>query len=367
MFLNSCKAFFCLPLLLIRINIYFSFSALENSVYCFCCRHFPDNVKTSHEQSFTKTGYRDWKHAAGKSGGFHTHQRSQVHITSAMLWNNYKSMKERGTSVQCMVNDAHTKLVDENRHYLFVLASVLRCTALQQISQRGHLESGSTKKGEGNVREIMRLISMTDETVRKRLETGPRNAKYLHHDIQNEFLSLMAANIKNEIAQEVSKAKYFALIVDESKDISKTEQLSFVLRYVFENVIHEEFLGFCAASKLDAESLVQSILSVLKSHGIDVHSCVAQSYDGAAVMSGNVGGVQARLREIVPSALYIHCYAHRLNLVVVDCVRNIKASGEFFLILQRLYNFISGSAVHQHFKQLQQDNSTGKLLIKAVK
>ena len=70
----------------------------------------------------------------------------------------------------------------------------------------------------------MRLIGVNDKIVRSRLEDGPRNAKYLHHDIQNEFFSLMAANIKREIADEVAKSGYFALIVDESKDISKTEQ-----------------------------------------------------------------------------------------------------------------------------------------------
>ena len=35
--------------------------------------------------------------------------------------------------------------------------------------------------------------------------------------------------------------------------------------------------------------------------------------------------MQARFREIVGSdCIYIHCYAHRLNLVVVDTARGIK-------------------------------------------
>ena len=34
-------------------------------------------------------------------------------------------------------------------------------------------------------------------------------------------------------------------------------------------------------------------------------------------MSGRCSGVQQRIREIVPQAVYVHCLAHRLNFVIV--------------------------------------------------
>lgn len=43
---------------------------------------------------------------------------------------------------------------------------------------------------------------------------------------------------------------------------------------------------------------------------------MAQTYDGAAVMSGAVGGVQAHFQKKHPEAIYVHCYAHELNLVL---------------------------------------------------
>jgi len=51
---------------------------------------------------------------------------------------------------------------------------------------------------------------------------------------------------------------------------------------------------------------------------------VAQSYDGASVMSGHLNGVQTKIKEHHPTAVYIHCMAHRLNLVVVDVCTSIK-------------------------------------------
>lgn len=51
---------------------------------------------------------------------------------------------------------------------------------------------------------------------------------------------------------------------------------------------------------------------------------VAQSYYGASVMSGCLGGVKAKIKEKHPNAIYTHCMAHRLNLVVVDMCKGVK-------------------------------------------
>lgn len=45
---------------------------------------------------------------------------------------------------------------------------------------------------------------------------------------------------------------------------------------------------------------------------------VAHSCDGAALMSGHVNGIQQKLRQDHISAVYIHCMAHTLHLVLVD-------------------------------------------------
>ena len=49
-----------------------------------------------------------------------------------------------------------------------------------------------------------------------------------------------------------------------------------------------------------------------------------------SVMSGHCTGVQTRVREFAPYAAYIHCYAHVLNLVLVDSVKSVTHASEFF-------------------------------------
>ena len=120
-----------------------------------------------------------------------------------------------------------------------------------------------------------------------------------------------------QIAAETN-GNYYAIIADESRDTGHKEQMSLVLRYVVQedgihgkNVIKESFLGFAACGSLSAAGLCETLLTSLRDCRIDLLGCVAQCFDGAAVMS-----------ELCPKAIYVHCFAHRLNLVIVDVVHD---------------------------------------------
>ncbi|KAK0147428.1 Zinc finger MYM-type protein 1 [Merluccius polli] len=76
-------------------------------------------------------------------------------------------------------------------------------------------------------------------------------------------------------------------------------------------------------------------------------------------MSGKHSGVQARIKEVAKLAFYIHCNAHCLNLVLVDTVRGIAEAECFFSLLKQLYIYMSGSAVHPKWLQVQQEMYTG--------
>ena len=41
-------------------------------------------------------------------------------------------------------------------------------------------------------------------------------------------------------------------------------------------------------------------------------------FDGAAIFSGDKTGVQRRLKEILPHALFFHCHCHVLQLASVQ-------------------------------------------------
>jgi len=73
-------------------------------------------------------------------------------------------------------------------------------------------------------------------------------------------------------------------------------------------------------------------------------------------MSGWANGVQARIKSEVPHAVYVHCYAHRLNLVAVHCISDIREVKEFFDTVQLLYDFTSNNNTrHELFNKAQKN------------
>ena len=99
--------------------------------------------------------------------------------------------------------------------------------------------------------------------------------------------------------------------------------------------------------------MCETLLTSLRDRGIDLLGCVAQCFDDAAVMSGRCSGVQTRIRELCPKDIYVHCFSHRLNLVIVDVVHNTARADDLFTLLQSLHNFLCSPIVHEMYVKAQ--------------
>jgi len=96
----------------------------------------------------------------------------------------------------------------------------------------------------------------------------------------------------------------------------------------------------------------------LQAREFQLTKCVAQCYDGASVMSGKHAGVQQLFRERSGSpCFYVHCHAHRLNLVLVDCCKDISILSSVIGLMEAVYCFLTASVQrHAAFKQIQADD-----------
>ena len=329
------------------------YSAQSDAAFCFACRHFPPPSPSTQESVFTTIGYKNWKKATYRDGGFISHVKSDIHVVAMASWADFKIMAKRGTSVAQMVSDSYLRQVADNRLYIQSLGEVLLLTATQDIAQRGHREDkGSHNKG--NFLETLHLLARYNPVIASKLTDSPGNAKYYSPPLQNEMIETLADMVRQKIIKEVQASGDFAIMVDETKDVRKMEQLSLVVRYFYKGEIKESFLQFESAQNLDAASLSEQILSALDRFQLDYREhLVGQGYDGAAVVSGKHSGVSTRITEKARFSYYIHCYAHRLNLVLVDVVKVVPEASQFFSLLERLYVFFSGSYVHRRWIDIQ--------------
>ena len=87
----------------------------------------------------------------------------------------------------------------------------------------------------GNFLAVFKLLSTYDPVIANHftyVRQNPRCVSYLSHDIQNKFITLLATAVRGKILNEIQEAKYFGILFDSIPDISHTEQLSEIIRYM---------------------------------------------------------------------------------------------------------------------------------------
>ncbi|CAI6352610.1 unnamed protein product [Macrosiphum euphorbiae] len=82
---------------------------------------------------------------------------------------------------------------------------------------------------------------------------------------------------------------------------------------------------------------------VLAENGLDIMKCVGNATDGAANMQGKFNGFSAWLEKSTPNQVHVWCYAHILNLVIIDYTKSPLKAASFFVTLNDLANFFKES------------------------
>lgn len=322
------------------------YSNEKEAAFCVYCLAFGSE---SHRSSdlFVDKGFRDWKNATGtKRGILNSHNESKFHQEAAHKSLNYKQIVMKGDSdIYHSISKSYEEKVKRNREILIRIIDTIVVLGQQNIPFRGHHWDKESKTEDGNFGRLLRWKSEEVPVLKNHLETAAYNSKYTSPDIQNEFINLAGYQVRDTIIRRIKDAKWFSVMADECTDAGTKEQMSVCFRFVDKKgEVYEDFVGFVELDKVDADSISAALMKIIGDCGLDISNLRGQGYDGASVMSGQTSGVRKRIQEHQPRAIYHHCRAHVLNLVVASSCKSITEIRNLFDSISQLTWYLGGSA-----------------------
>ena len=138
------------------------------------------------------------------------------------------------------VNDLNNKRLAK-RKYLIKVMECIPFLARQGSAFRGN-------DGKENVTQLFKLLIKNDPALLTRhdkeshLEPGQHN--YMHNDIQDELIDLMAKQVLAKKLESIRLRKVFAIIADKYTDISNKELLPVCFRWIKDLRVDEDFVGY---------------------------------------------------------------------------------------------------------------------------
>ncbi|XP_058726505.1 uncharacterized protein LOC131597859 [Vicia villosa] len=238
-------------------------------------RKKPDRAEHFGFEVFTKSGYKDWKHAS---------QCLKDHVGS------HNSL-----------HDSCVKHYDDYNNQIQSVANCSRYLIAQDTTFRGH-DGSLISLNKGNFREMVDWVKSKNEQVR---DTFYR---------------------------------------DESHGISVKEQMTVMLRFVNDkgNVM-ERFIALHHVKDTTSESLKDALYGIFDKYISSISRIRGQGYDEASNMRGEFNGLQRNILDKNPYAFYVHCFAHRLQLVVLSVASKCSSIRDFLEYISLIVTTTSAS------------------------
>uniref|UniRef100_A0A8C9JB55 Zinc finger MYM-type containing 1 n=1 Tax=Panthera tigris altaica TaxID=74533 RepID=A0A8C9JB55_PANTA len=330
-----------------------NFQHLKSSIkkdvtFCYSCQLFCQKNFSCGGESLAAQGISNWKKTLEK---FRKHEKSEMHLKSLQFWRESQFCDEA-------VNDnlsIHSKQMEGNKKYLKLIIENILFLGKQSLSLRGNDQSISTVN-KGNFLELLEIRAKDKGEEVFRLLNSQVDF-YNSTQIQNDIIEIIKTEILQDIVNEINVSPAFSIICDETTDSATKEQLSICVRYPQKMskavLIKERFLGFIDVEEMTGTDLHRTIKTYLQQIGVDLSKICGQAYDSTMNLRGKFNKVAAEFKKEEPRALYIHCYAHFLDLAVIRFCKEVKELRITLNTLSSLFNTIHMSGeMSAHFQNI---------------
>ena len=180
---------------------------------------------------------------------------------------------------------------------------------------------------------------------------GGKNEKmqinYTNRPGLDNFICSISYIIERNMLEKARSSPTYSIMVDETFDISKHENLIIYTKYFDskKNLYETNYLKNVMINDLTGKGLFSVVLDELKSKKLDLNKLCGIGTDGAASMIGIRKGMVSYFKELKPFMINVHCISHRLALANEKIKAKIPYLIDFIDIIADIYAFFCKSSI----------------------
>lgn len=187
---------------------------------------------------------------------------------------------------------------------------------------------------------------MEEPIIKQYLRNCAKNAQYTSHETCDGLLTALDEYLWKQTDERIQKSADLVLFADESSNAARREMLGIFISSYDEDKqdLFMDFISLVEVSSTQSEIVMNAVVTVMKDRDIDIKKTRFSCLDGTNSMSGEHNGLQRRIRNYAPHAIYVNCRCHRLALCfkhLMDDFPWLKTIDALLLGLWKTFHFSS--------------------------
>ena len=210
----------------------------KDAAFCYVCQMFPTGIDRERStQNWSSIGVRKWdkmkSRGSGNLGKLSEHFSSKAHNAAFRDYVNFLSNNSHVDSL--LDTEVRAKAVqlqedkENNRAITKLIIDLCRTMARQGISFRA-----TQSDADSNFAQLLSFTSRHCPKLKQWINDKHNRAykvTYISPQSQNEFLSLLAMELKEKIVTDIKDAGVFSIMADTTPDVSHKDQMSVICTY----------------------------------------------------------------------------------------------------------------------------------------